>query len=303
MATCSSDKTIRIHSISNGQTQSAPTTQAQTASSTDQLKQQSQVSASGKPLAPPLVLKGHSGPVWQVAWSHPVHNSLLASCSYDGKVIIWNKSQIVHEHDFHSASVNSVAWAPHEFGLIVGCASSDGQVSILQYAQDSWTFTSFMAHSVGVNSVSFCPHVESGELSLVSGGCDNLVKVWKLSSQSQPPQQQQSSNVQWQNIATLDGHSDWVRCVAWSPASISSQYRVQTIASCSPDKTVCIWTSTDGGNVWEKKQVISLSFPVWRVSWSLTGHLLSIAGGSDSALVYAVDSSSGLWGQISSQNY
>lgn len=29
--------------------------------------------------------------------------------------------------------VNSVAWAPHELGAILACASSDGKISILEY--------------------------------------------------------------------------------------------------------------------------------------------------------------------------
>lgn len=34
-------------------------------------------------------LDSHEGPVWQVAWAHPKFGPILASASYDGKVIIW----------------------------------------------------------------------------------------------------------------------------------------------------------------------------------------------------------------------
>lgn len=56
LATCSSDNSIKIYDIKNG--------------SHTLLEE----------------LKGHLGPVWQVAWSHPVYENLLASCSYDRKV-------------------------------------------------------------------------------------------------------------------------------------------------------------------------------------------------------------------------
>ena len=36
-------------------------------------------------------LQGHEGPVWQVTWAHPKYGDLLASASYDGKVIIWKE--------------------------------------------------------------------------------------------------------------------------------------------------------------------------------------------------------------------
>jgi protein transport protein SEC13 len=41
-------------------------------------------------------LTGHTGPVWQVAWAHPKFgSSLLASCSYDGRVIIWKEGNFL----------------------------------------------------------------------------------------------------------------------------------------------------------------------------------------------------------------
>ncbi|KAM6499430.1 hypothetical protein JOM56_004938 [Amanita muscaria] len=35
----------------------------------------------------------HTGPVWQVVWAHPRYGHILASCSYDGKVLIWKEQQ------------------------------------------------------------------------------------------------------------------------------------------------------------------------------------------------------------------
>ena len=63
LATCSSDKTIKVFEVV-GETQ--------------------------QHLAD---LRGHEGPVWQVAWAHPKFGSLLASCSFDHRVIVWKESQ------------------------------------------------------------------------------------------------------------------------------------------------------------------------------------------------------------------
>jgi WD40 repeat protein len=59
-------------------------------------------------------LTSHAGPVWQVAWAHPKYGHILASCSYDGKVLIWKEQQgqgagigswtKVKEHTLHTAS-------------------------------------------------------------------------------------------------------------------------------------------------------------------------------------------------------
>lgn len=103
----------------------------------------------------------HTGPVWQIAWAHPKFGHILASCSYDGKVLIWKEQPgqgpstggwtKINEHTLHSASgefgmiaepaavltwrhvVNSVCWAPHELGPILACASSDGKLSVLTF--------------------------------------------------------------------------------------------------------------------------------------------------------------------------
>ncbi len=62
LASCSSDRTVKVFDVVDG----AASGQGET-------------------------LRGHEGPVWQVAWAHPKFGSILASCSYDGKVIIWKE--------------------------------------------------------------------------------------------------------------------------------------------------------------------------------------------------------------------
>lgn len=168
LATCSSDNNVKIYDIKNG--------------------------------ASTLLdeLKGHLGPVWQITWSHPKYGNLLASCSYDRKVIIWKEQQRkwikTYEYANHDSSVNSVQFAPAEFGLILACGSSDGSISILTFtpAGNVWDSTKIQnAHSIGCNTVSWASAItsvfsnsEEDQQSsyvkrLVSGGCDNLVKIWK----------------------------------------------------------------------------------------------------------------------------
>ena len=139
----------------------------------------------------------HTGPVWQVAWAHPKFGHILASCSYDGKVIIWKEQPAqgptpagwakIKEHTLHKASVNSVSWAPHELGAIVACASSDGKLSVLTFksvwvhidsANLTYLYTStddgtwgadiFNGHGIGCNAVSWAPATVPGSLILPS---------------------------------------------------------------------------------------------------------------------------------------
>eukprot|EP00898_Chlorokybus_atmophyticus_P000620 jgi/Chlat1/1559/Chrsp123S01839 len=277
MATCSSDRTIRIFEVSGDQ---------QT------------------PLAS---LTGHDGPVWQVSWSHPKFGTLLASCSYDRRVIVWKETtdqgwiQVFQSPPtLHESSVNSVCWAPHQLGLMLACASSDGSVSILTNRPDgSWDTAKIKnAHSIGCTAVSWAPAVAPGALvssgaspgsvkRLVSSGCDNLVKTWR-----------QSDSGDWIEDQVLSGHTDWVRDVAWAP---NLGLPMNTIASGSQDGTVRIWTQAKEGEQWNRLVMHDFKTVVWRVSWSITGNILAVAaaGEGGKGVTLWKETLDGQWSQIS----
>ena len=89
-------------------------------------------------------VKGSFYSYLQVAWAHPKYGNVLASCSYDRSVIIWKEQDGAWVKAFTSppgwceSSVNSIAWAPFELGLLLACASSDGSVRQV-YTADSST--------------------------------------------------------------------------------------------------------------------------------------------------------------------
>ena len=89
LATCSSDRTVKVFDVVDGETRGT---------------------------TPGHTLKGHTGPVWQVAWAHPKFGHILASSSYDGKVIIWKEQQggggwiKIKEHTLHTASGASLRY-------------------------------------------------------------------------------------------------------------------------------------------------------------------------------------------------
>jgi hypothetical protein len=62
--------------------------------------------------------------VWQIDWAHPKFGVILASCSYDAKVIIWKDHgagswKKIKEHTLHSASgTNNELITYPEFFLI-----------------------------------------------------------------------------------------------------------------------------------------------------------------------------------------
>ncbi|KAF0905475.1 hypothetical protein E2562_004441 [Oryza meyeriana var. granulata] len=271
LATASSDSTVKIASIGG---KSAP----------------SQLLAT---------LSGHYGPVWRVAWAHPKYGTILASCSYDGHVIIWKEGAGGHwsqAHVFtdHKSSVNSIAWAPYEVGLCLACGSSDGTISVMTMQADGGWDTARIerAHPVGVTAISWAPATALGSLAgsgelvykLVSGGFDSVVKVWGFVDGG------------WKLESTLpsDVHTDCVRDVAWAPVLGSAK---ATIASASQDGKVVIWTRGKVGDKWEGKVMHDFGSPVWSVSWSLTGNILSVAAGENNITLWK-QASDGQWEEV-----
>jgi len=240
-------------------------------------------------------LTGHEGPVWQVAWAHPEFGNILASCSYDRQVFVWKEHaplhwSLVHKFLGHDGSVNAVAWAPHELGLRLACASSDENVSVLTFhgndggGNANWTSTMFQAHKTGCNAVAWAPYdAASGTMRLVTGGCDNLVKLWHCGA----------DGATWQEAVVLPPlHTDWVRDVAWAPTPGPSGGAV--LASCAQDRKVAVWSEANGQ--WSPK-VIELPAAVWSVSWSVTGGILAVAGGDEQVTLWR-ETMGGEWTRI-----
>ncbi|XXQ39774.1 WD domain, G-beta repeat [Plasmodiophora brassicae] len=243
---------------------------------------------SGKQHAHVADLKGHDGPVWSVAWSHPQFESLLASCSYDGRVIIWKNEggaswPRVHTSDSAQSSVNSVAWGPPEHGLQLLACSSDNFVSVYTYADGAWKEARFSAHLGGVNAGSWAP---AGPLRFVTGGNDNQLRMW------------QRQGEQWVEARGIFGddphHRDWVRDVAWAP---SVGLPSNLIASCSEDQTVAIWVEDPQTGAWRKAKTLQFEHKVWRVSWSVMGNILAVSQGDNKVSLWKEDLD-GNWNEL-----
>ena len=147
----------------------------------------------------------------------------------------------IHTQAAHESSVNSIAWAPHEYGLVLGCASADGTVTILKHMDDdSWSCDRVTDGSrLGCNSISFAPLAAlaaNGGASLpplkfATGSCDKTMRVWV-----------QGADGSWSQPAALPVvHDDWVRDVAWAPNTASPS---SMVASASEDGSVMIWTQS-----------------------------------------------------------
>ena len=188
---------------------------------------------------------------------------------------------------------------------MAAAASSDGRVSVLTHQSDnSWAVEYIQDNPLGVNAVSWAPHkaycdegehaegtASAGEYPrLVTGGCDNRIRFWV---------QQESGQWQEDTSAALSkglSHTDWVRDVAWAPSILPN---VNVVASCSEDQTVLIWTQNGRNAEWKPTLLNTFDSPVWRVSWSVTGHMLAVSSGDNEVSLWKVGID-GVWQQMDS---
>lgn len=239
---------------------------------------------------------------------------VLASCSVDHNVIVWEGLEQISEttgnmiYRWKKAAalgdarlaVNDIAFAPHHFGLRLAVGSGDGHVRVydapdpLKLAE--WQIQNeFLADHDGVRCLSWNDSREDDPM-LVVGGVSPTAKIWA----------HDKNRGKWSVLAQLDGHSDHVHDVAWAPSMGRSFHR---IATASRDNTIRIWQikPTDSkrdkedvpGNVGEVVDEVSgltylgrgkgchiYCFPpltdheaeVWRVRWNVTGSVLASSG-------------------------
>lgn len=133
LATCSSDRKIKVWELLGEE--SSPV-----ASSSDPGNGVQNSSAASSPWHLQHEWTAHQGSVLKLTWAHPEYGQILASCSFDRTVCIWeeqsspntsswrNHAQLVDSRE----SVQDLAFAPRHLGLRLATASADGYVRMYE---------------------------------------------------------------------------------------------------------------------------------------------------------------------------
>lgn len=163
-------------------------------------------------------LSGHRGVVNSVAF-HPKF-SILASCSEDGTIKIWDweLGDLEKTLKAHTKEVLDVDFSP---SYLASC-SSDLTIKLWDPSSDYDNTKILTGHDHTISSVRFV-----GELGaqLVSASRDKSIRVWEVKT--------------GYCIKTIMGHADWVKCVM---PSLDGQY----ILSAGRDHTARIASLTTG---------------------------------------------------------
>ena len=100
----------------------------------------------------------------------------MATGGFDGCVKVWQRDtngawdkDHPSEIHRHATSVNCLAWAPWEYGLILAVGTAEGRLTVYQRQKDgTWSVLSapgIIAHEEGLNGISWGPATEPAILS------------------------------------------------------------------------------------------------------------------------------------------
>ncbi|CAG8269110.1 unnamed protein product [Penicillium salamii] len=294
LATCSSDKTVRIYSLSNFTLLST-------------------------------ITGGHKRSVRTAAWKpHSDGESVLATGSFDATVGIWRRwdnyggeaesaSDDDEEWRFavlldgHDSEVKSVSWSAS--GMLLATCSRDKSIWIWEDLNDGdnnfETVAVMQEHGGDVKCVSWHPSEEC----LASGSYDDSIRIWREDVDD------------WGQVACLKGHEGTVWFVEWE-REVEGESGPRLL-SCSDDRTVRVWKRVVKGSgdeagplssastgipsiirpvgsdeVWEQEGLLPKAheLAVYAVAWSKTSGLVASTGADGRIALYeerVVDEASG----------
>ncbi|CAG8251256.1 unnamed protein product [Penicillium salamii] len=294
LATCSSDKTVRIYSLTNFTLLST-------------------------------ITGGHKRSVRTAAWKpHIDGESVLATGSFDATVGIWRRwdnygaetdaaSEADDEEwrfavllDGHDSEVKSVSWSAS--GMLLATCSRDKSIWIWEDLDDGdnnfETVAVMQEHGGDVKCVSWHPSEEC----LASGSYDDSIRIWREDVDD------------WGQVACLKGHEGTVWFVEWE-REVEGEAGPRLL-SCSDDRSVRVWKRVVRGGdeagplssastgipsiirpvgsdeVWEQEGLLPKAheLAVYAVAWSKISGLVASTGADGRIALYeerVVDEASG----------
>lgn len=264
--------------------------------------------------------KAHDSLIVKLSWAHPEFSSskILASCSYDRTVKIWQEQP----EELHGSGrrwiklatlaiesygpIYDVVFAPNHLGLKLGCVGLDGIFRIYESLDPSdltnWALTteipilSDLLPAKSLQSsfgIEWCPAkftkmekfiivaLDQGFIygTATSNQLYDEDILGDFGSDADQSSIGSHSNSKVIKLCDLPEHNGLIRSVSWAP-SMGRNYHL--IATGCKDGYVRIFKAVESATGELKIETLAKlndhKLEVWRVNWNLTGTILSSAG-------------------------
>jgi WD40 repeat protein len=216
-----------------------------------------------------LVLRGHAGPVFGVAFSPNGHR--VATAGFDNKVKVWDAAtgQELLTLAGHTGPVVSLAFSPDGTRLATGGIDGTARIWNLGASRELLTL-GFPEHTAAALS-------PDGARLLV--GFDNgVVQVWEVSSAL-------THGAPARLVLNLDAHTDAVKAVVFSPDG-------QRLATASRDHVAKVWNAATGA---ELLSLAGHTAAVEGLAFSPDGAHLATASGDRTTRVWDLATGAERW--------
>ncbi|KAA8893817.1 WD40-repeat-containing domain protein [Sphaerosporella brunnea] len=240
--------------------------------------------------------KAHDSSINKVIWGPPEHGQIVATCSYDRTVRIWEEQEMGSPHrwkrQFQMTSdartaIHSIGFPPTlastastSTGLKLAFISADGHVHIYECREPQdlthWIAIDVVAvlpapppREVEVSfCLAFCPSRWGGE-QLVVGAMDTA-RVYR-----------HNASGKFRPAEELPGHRGLVRDVAWAVSMGRSYHLIATACKDGHVRIFKLTAASGRGDRWIVEKVADFAdhkSEVWKVAWNATGTILSSTG-------------------------
>jgi nucleoporin SEH1 len=272
-ATCSSDKHIKIWTL-------------------DETK-------SGNNWSHVDISRAHRDSIWRLSWANPEFGQVLASCSEDGVICVWEEQEASSTQSLDNGtsgkwvrkvrlsnskkSVNDVKFSNRSLGIKLATASADGYIRIyeapdvfnlnkwdvlLEYQVEDTQSSSSASSSTsehGLTCLAWCDcPFEPAKIAV--GGYSRRAVVFTL-----------ERNNTLKVECVLGEHANAVHDIAWAP-SMGRSYHLICTASREPKFYIhTLRRKADGSLELQSVQAMASTSGsnVWRVAWNATGTVLA----------------------------
>ncbi|KAJ2328563.1 Cytosolic iron-sulfur protein assembly protein, partial [Coemansia sp. RSA 2681] len=191
--------------------------------------------------------------VWQVSWDPS--GTRLASCSGDKSARVWSA---ISGANFFTAAME--------------VDSDSSNAATTTTTATTWQCLDIIdnAHKRTVRSVAFEP---TQGRAIATASFDGTTAIWEKTEES---------DGSYECVATLEGHENEAKCVAWAPSG-------QLLATCGRDKSVWIWESNGEGDFDCISVLMEHTQDVKMVLWHPSQELLASFSYDDTIRVWKED--------------